>query len=307
MFRMPGKSYAGPLPPLSEREEALHRFLMDDVRTLAVDIGERHLHRYDSLLRTRDFIEAKFAEAGLQVGRQSFEVEGRACDNVVAEIGKSSGDAIFVIGAHYDTVPGCPGANDNASGVAALLALARAFREPLAGYMRFVAFVNEEPPHFRTRNMGSLVYARHCRRRGDRIAGMLSLETIGYYSDRPGSQRYPFPVGLFYPNVGNFIAFVSNWRSRHLLRAAVAAFRERARFPSEGGALPGFIPGVGWSDHWAFWCAGYPAVMLTDTAPFRYPFYHSPLDTPERIDFERLARVVAGLEAALPVLVERLV
>jgi hypothetical protein len=128
---------------------------------------------------------------------------------------------------------------------------------------------------------------------------MLSLETIGYYSDQPGSQRYPFPLGLFYPGSGHFIAFVSNLRSRSLLHRALGAFRRHARFPSEGVAAPAFIPGLDWSDHWSFWEQGYPAIMVTDTALYRYPWYHSVQDTPERIDYERLARVVAGLHGML--------
>jgi len=143
--------------------------------------------------------------------------------------------------------------------------------------------------------MGSLVHARASRARGDRIVAMLSLETMGYYRDQPGSQAYPAPLGLFYPSTADFIGFVGNWKSRHLVRESVRFFREEARFPSEGGATFGSIPGVGWSDHWAFWQAGYPALMVTDTAPFRYPHYHQPNDTPDKVDPERLARVVAGL------------
>jgi len=125
---------------------------------------------------------------------------------------------------------------------------------------------------------------------------MLSLETMGCFSEAEGSQSYPLPFSLFYPSRGNFIAFVGNLESRSLVHRAIACFREHARFPSEGGAVPGFIQGVGWSDHWSFWQAGYPAIMITDTAPFRYAHYHLATDTPDRIDFESLARITAGLE-----------
>ena len=180
--------------------------------------------------------------------------------------------------------------------MAALLALARRLaRMTPSRTIRFAAFASEEPPHFQTGKMGSLVYARSCRDRGDMIVAMLSLETMGFYSDEKRSQWYPPPFGLAYPSTGNFIAFVGNLNSRALLRSLVASFRAHASFPSEGGALPGWIPGVGWSDHWSFWKQGYPAVMVTDTAPFRYPQYHTIRDTPERIDYERLARVVEGL------------
>ena len=165
--------------------------------------------------------------------------------------------------------------------------------------MRFVLFVNEESPYFQTEAMGSLVYARECRQRGDNIVAMFSLETIGYYSDRPGSQQYPWPLSAVYPSTGNFIAFVGNIASDHLVKQVVESFRRHAQFPSEGGALPGVIPGVGWSDHWSFWQAGYPALMVTDTAPFRYAHYHSAEDAPDKLDYESTARVVVGLDTVL--------
>lgn len=182
----------------------------------------------------------------------------------------------------------------------ATLALARRFadRQP-ARTVRFVLFVNEESPYFQTEAMGSLVYARECRQRGDNIVAMFSLETIGYYSDRPGSQQYPWPLSAVYPSTGNFIAFVGNIASDHLVKQVVESFRRHAQFPSEGGALPGVIPGVGWSDHWSFWQAGYPALMVTDTAPFRYAHYHSAEDAPDKLDYESTARVVVGLDTVL--------
>ena len=145
--------------------------------------------------------------------------------------------------------------------------------------------------------MGSLVYARRCKEHGDKISAMISLETIGYFSDVPHSQTYPSPgLGVFYPNVGNFIGFVSNVRSRTLLRRAITLFRKNAKIPSEGASLPAFIPGVSWSDQWSFWQNGYPGIMVTDTAPFRYPHYHEPSDTPDKLDYDSMTRVVVGLE-----------
>ena len=224
------------------------------------------------------------------------------CCNLAAEIsGTSRADEIIVIGGHYDSVlveslP-CPGANDNASGAAATLALARAFAELTPQRtVRFVLFVNEEPPFFQNPFMGSWIYAKRCRERDENIVAMFSLETIGYYSDERGSQKYPFPLGLLYPSTGNFIAFVGNVGSRKLVRESIGSFRRHAEFPSEGGALPGSMPGVGWSDHWAFWQEGYPALMVTDTAPFRYPHYHQASDTPDKLDYDRMSRVVDGLE-----------
>jgi hypothetical protein len=155
--------------------------------------------------------------------------------------------------------------------------------------------VNEEAPFFHTVNMGSWQYAQRAHARGERIVAMLSLETMGYYSDTLGSQQYPFPFGFFYPRVGNFIGFIGNIASRSLVHRSIAAFRRHAAFPSEGTAAPGWLTGIGWSDHWAFWQQGYPAIMITDTAVFRYAPYHTSGDTPEKIAYAKMARVVAGL------------
>ncbi|MHC4392872.1 MAG: M28 family peptidase, partial [Planctomycetota bacterium] len=235
--------------------------------------------------------------------RVSFQASGTLVHNVEVELpGKGTSDKVVVVGAHYDSTPehGCPAADDNATGVAATLALARVFAgKPRRHTIRFVFFVNEEPPFFQTELMGSWVYARHCKARGDDVIAMLSLECMGYFSDAKGSQAYPKPLNLFYPSEGNFIAFVGNVGSRPLVRRAVKSFREHARFPSEGAALPSSLPGVGWSDHWAFWQEGYPAIMVTDTAPFRNPHYHEATDTIETLDFDRFARVTEGLESVI--------
>jgi len=189
--------------------------------------------------------------------------------------------------------------------VAAVIELARLIAaEKPARTLRLVAFVNEEPPFYHSDAMGSRHYARRSKERGENILAMLSLETIGYYSDWPGSQRYPFPLGFFYPSTGNFIAFVSNLSSRVLLHEAIASFRRHAGIPSEGVAAPAFIPGVDWSDHWSFWREDWAALMVTDTAPYRYPHYHSAQDTPDKVDYERLARVVTGLHGMLRELVQ---
>jgi Zn-dependent M28 family amino/carboxypeptidase len=258
------------------------------------------MNRYPQLLAAADFIEASLTSAGLTPRRVSYEVGGRASYNIEVEI-RGTRPEIFVVGAHYDSVTGSAGANDNGSGVAALLALARRFAGKTPGQtLRFVAFVNEEPPYFLGGEMGSLVYAKRCQERGDRISGMISLETIGYFSDTPGSQTYPAPgLGMFYPKTGNFIGFVANLPSRALLRKAIAIFRAQKKIPAEGAALPGAVPGVGWSDHWSFWQCGYPAIMLTDTAPFRYPHYHEPTDTPDKLDYDRFALVVSGMESVI--------
>jgi len=297
MISMPGDSWSGPLQPLSREEQAVAGGLRRDVEMLAGTIGNRNLFASSKLVQAADFIEARFKEAGLAPTREVFDTRMGKASNIEAEIrGDRQPGEIVIIGAHYDSVFSCPGANDNATGVAALLALASA----LAGHpgprtLRFVAFANEEPPFWETEAMGSRVHARRCRERGEKIVAMISLETLGCYSDRDGSQRYPFPVGLFYPSRGNFAAFVGNLGSRSLVRRIVGSFRKHAPFPSEGAALPSWIPGVGWSDHSSFWSEGYPAVMVTDTAPFRYAHYHTAQDTPDKVDFDRCARVVVGL------------
>jgi Zn-dependent M28 family amino/carboxypeptidase len=197
----------------------------------------------------------------------------------------------IVVGAHYDTVPGSPGADDNASGVAVLIELSK-----MIDGIRFVAFANEEAPYFLSPEMGSFVYARD---RAQGVRAMFSLEMLGYYRDEPGSQRYPAPLGLFYPDRGNFIAFVADLGSFSLVRKSSRLFRQNSDFPSEWLAAPSIVPGLSWSDHWSFRQHGYPAVMVTDTAFYRYPHYHLPSDTPEKLDYERMARVTMGLAAML--------
>lgn len=297
-IRMPGKSYQGPLPPLTPHEMGLRDEIRRDVEELARQIGERNIRRYADLADAADFLEASLARSAYDVRRHGYEVAGLPCYNLDVEIqGSDRGDEIVIIGAHYDSMEGSPGANDNATGASAVLALARLFSgKKTSRTVRFVEFVNEEPPYFKSPVMGSLVYAGGCRSRGEKIVAMLSLETIGYYSDEKGSQHYPFPFSLFYPSTGNFIGFVGNTVSEGLVSDVVASFRRHAEFPSEGGALPSIIPGISFSDQWSFWRQGYSALMVTDTALFRYPYYHTRIDTPDKVKYDHLARVVAGLE-----------
>lgn len=277
--------------------EALERRLMEHVGMLGGAIGERNLHRPEGLRAAANYIGRVWADQGFAVSQERYEVAGQSCANLVVEL-KGSGrpGAIVLVGAHYDSVVGTPGANDNATGVALLLEMSRAFRQdPPARTVRFVAFVNEEPPYFLTQQMGSRVHARQARRRGEEILAMLSLETIGYYSNARGSQRYPFPFGLVYPTTGNFLAVVGNLPSRRLVVDFLRHFMSASDFPVEGVATFEWIPGINWSDHWSFWKEGYPALMLTDTAPFRYPEYHSRLDLPERIIPREFSRAAHGV------------
>ena len=301
MNQMPGESYSGPLPLATDELRALESELRSYVHMLAGEIGERNVFHYSQLVRAAEYIEKTFSETGYEVGRHTYEVEGQVCENLEVEVrGTERPNEIVLIGAHYDSVKGSPGANDNATGVAATLALARMFvQEPASRTLRFVAFTNEEPPFFRSRHMGSRVYAKRSRQRAENIILMLSLETIGYYSDEPGSQSYVFPLHFFYPSTGNFIAIVSNVENELFVRKLVGAFRQYVSFPSEGAALWGWLPGVGWSDHWAFWKEGFPAVMVTDTALFRDPAYHTSRDIPKNINYEHFTRVVLGLKRVI--------
>ncbi len=301
MIKMPGKSHSGQLPALTATQLSLRDELARDVETLAAEIGERNVWQYRNLTSAADFIEKSLIKAGYEINRQNYNVIGRDCWNIEAEIAATKHpERIIVIGAHYDSYYGTPGANDNASGVAATLALARRFssKKP-ALTLRFVFFVNEEPPFYKTDRMGSMVYAKRSRAKNENIIAMLSLETIGYYCQKPNSQKYPFPLSLVYPSTANFIGFVSNLSCRQLLHTVIASFREHCKFPSQGGAIPKIIPGVDWSDHWSFWQYNYPAVMVTDTALFRYPHYHKPDDTSDKINYSHLARVVSGLETVI--------
>jgi hypothetical protein len=307
MIRMPGKSFSGALPPSDDQLEALEKELRSEIVNLASEIGDRNiLNSPEQLAQAADYIESKFTSAGLKVKRQGYDVSGRHCDNLEVEIfGTGHPDKIVIIGAHYDTMIGTPGANDNASGIAAMLALARRFSNAKIDHtLRFVAFVNEEPPFFQTAEMGSWLYAKRCKERSENIVGMISLETIGYYSDTPGSQRYPPPFSLLYPSQGNFIGFIGNTASGDLVRKVVASFRQNEHFPSEGAAIPEIlIRAAGFSDQWSFWQEGYPALMATDTAMSRYAYYHKQEDTVDKICFDRMARVVRGLEKVIAELV----
>lgn len=299
MTAVPGRSFAGPLPPLTAGEADLAKRLRRHVEAIAHE--PHNLGHPEAFERSAQYIEKTLRGIGYHVYIQPFD-DGSARNIEVSLLPDDGPGPSLVIGAHYDSAFTSPGANDNGSGVAVLLELARMLADLQAetGFpIRLVFFANEEPPFFKTDQMGSLVYAERLRASGEQVRGMWSLETLGYYSDRPGSQRYPFPLSMLYPDTGNFVAFVGTTGSRDFVRRTVGAFRSHAAFPSVGGTAPGFVQGIDWSDHWAFEQSGFPALMITDTAPFRYPHYHSKADTPDKLDYARLARVVTGLEAVV--------
>lgn len=268
--------------------------LESHVRTLAHEIGERNFLHPERLERAALYIETSFHDAGYLVRRQPYQADGRAYRNILAE--RPGEGPLVLVGAHYDTAPGTPGADDNASGVAVLLELAHLARDlPQGRPLRFAAFSTEEPPFFRTHGMGSWVHAQEAKGAGDEIEAMLCLEMLGYYDDRRGSQGYPLFLGFFYPPEGDFIAVVANLASRALMKTVASTLRDSGGIRVKTGALPSLIPGVDFSDHRNFWKAGYKAVMLTDTAFYRNPRYHAPDDTPESLDYARMEALTRGL------------
>lgn len=306
---MPVSNQNMEIPELTSQEAGLAAKLESHVKILSGEIGERNLFRTGSMGLSVSWIKDQLEEIGYSPQIQSYELKGRQrfyddgkSENIIAEVtGTERPQYIVVIGAHYDSVNRSPGANDNASGVAVMLSLADFFySEPQEKTIRFVAFANEEPPFFKTQDMGSFAYAERSHNQGEQITAMVALDGLGYFSDEPGSQSYPFPgIGLFYPKTANFIAFVTRFGDLSLLREVTDAFRQEATIPSEAAALPGFIPGVSWSDHWSFWQHDYNALLVTDTLPFRDRQYHSPNDTAERLDYERMARVTIGLRSVV--------
>jgi hypothetical protein len=286
----------------SELRERLRRH----VEVLAGELGERNLFAYEQLEQAADYIEGKLRAAGYNVESQYFEVQGKRCRNLIASRdGSQAGGEELVLGAHYDTNPGTPGADDNASGVAVLLELARlAAGHDFDRTVRFVAFTNEEAPWFGSRAMGSKVYARRARERQTRIKGMIALEMLGYYSDLPGSQSYPPGFRFFYPDRANFIALVADlwpWAGRNEFEQLL---QKNTALAVESVATFRFVPGVDLSDHRSFWDEGYRALMITDTAFYRNPHYHGSSDTPQTLDYGKMAELTRGLWAAIQRLAE---
>lgn len=277
-------------------------YLRSIVAELAGEIGARPFRDLPRLEAAAGRIESRLAACGLTVFSQSFVYDGRTYRNLVAELtGTEAPQKILVVGAHYDTVSDSPGADDNASGVAGLIGLARALAAaPLKKTVRFVAFALEEPPVYRSRNMGSYHYAESLKRSGSEVEGMVCLEMIGYFTDRPGSQHYPLPfMNRAFPKTGNFIAIVGNRRSAKFTRRLAEGFRSATDLPLSTLNAPAFVVGIDFSDHWSFGKFGYPALMVTDTSFYRNPHYHTPADLPDTLDYERLAKVVAGLQGAV--------
>lgn len=281
--------------------EKLKINLKAHIKKLSDEIGARNYIYYDELNEAADYIAGEFGRSGYRASFQNYNAKNKLFKNVIAvKEGTKKREEIIVVGAHYDTMLTSPGANDNTSGVSALLELARlAFGMQTERTIKFVAFTNEEPPFFFTKDMGSRVYAGAASERGEDIRAMICLETIGYYSDERNSQNYPMPFGLFYPDRANFIGAVGNFKSLRLLKILKKAFKKNSTFNIITAAMPTLVTGVNFSDHDSFWRQGYKACMVTDTAFYRYRYYHTSEDTYEKLDYEKLSLVVEGLHHAL--------
>jgi Peptidase family M28 len=302
-----GWVWSADVPAVQQNEGTVRAELAALVHTLAVTLGPRSYQDPANLNAAADFISQRLESFGYDLTAQPYQARELAVRNIIAERrGTEQPDRVIVVGAHYDSVAGSPGADDNASGVAVLLELARLHAGTrFRNTVRFVAFTLEEPPFFRSRHMGSRIYASSLKERDEQIEAMLCLESVGYYSREPGSQSFPWLVFWLrwrYPTTGNFITIVSNADSQPLQTQVRDALTAHMDLPVETYAGPWWIPGVDWSDHGSFWNEGYPAVMLTDTALFRNPHYHRPTDQPETLDYQAMTELVRGLSEALTAL-----
>ncbi len=273
--------------------------LRADVEALVGGFSPRDVDHPENLARAAAFLAEALRSAGAEVREEPYRAADRTYRNVLAELGPDTPERI-VVGAHYDTAGDQPGADDDASGVAGLLALARLLAaSPPPVKVILAAYANEEPPSFGTERMGSAVHARALADRGARVRLMISLEMIGAFSDAAGSQGYPAVIGWFHPSTGNFVAVVGKWGQGDAVREVAAGMRAGSPLPVETLSAPTVLAGVDFSDHRSFWANGYRAVMVTDTAFYRNPRYHTPADRPDTLDYGRMAEVVKAVHCAV--------
>ncbi|MEM8835200.1 MAG: M20/M25/M40 family metallo-hydrolase [Planctomycetota bacterium] len=299
VHRSPGTLHASSDDPLTQRQEQIKQELMHDVEMLATDIGPRNAaYTPYKIYAAQDWILNEMHKAGLQPNRIDVKMgEARIANIEVTFLGSTKSDEIIVIGAHYDTVRGSPGANDNASGVSMLLAAARRLSDSeLDRTVRIVFFPNEEYPFSTGIQMGSKVYAKHCRAQDDNIVAMINVDSVGNFTNKPGSQKYPI-LALNLPRKANFIAFGGNIENAPLVDTVVAVFQGQTDFPSIGAASDS--PHASRGDHAAFWWSGYPAIAMSDTSEYRDPHYHKPTDRAENLNYNEMARLAEGFIATI--------
>lgn len=302
----PGTSYPGAPPSLSDDESELSQRLRDHVERLSHEIGERGVHKLSALEEASESIQRALRRSGYSPVEQPFQASGVTLHNLSVEIPGARSSEIVILGAHYDSPPRSPGADDNASGCAALLEIAdRLSKRAFDRTVRFVFFAGGEGLLAGTESMGSRVTAKASREARERIVAVLSLDALGIYSDESRSQSRPFPLGACYPDRGDFLAFVGDIGSRALMRQCVADFRGAVQMPSEGACLPGWIPGLSSGDQASYWTEGFKAVLVTDTGALRSDNYHKMGDTYDRLNYGRLARVVIGVAHVAETLASR--
>lgn len=283
--------------------------LRGHVLMLAETIGERSAFQPDEQDRARDYVAAQLRAMGYEVELQEYAPLRRSASgrvrpyyNIEARLpGRGSpGEADWILGAHYDTAPGTPGAEDNASAVAVLLEAARELKKAPGGRgVRFVSWSTEEPPAFTTRDMGSYRYLRLLRERGVKIHGLLNMDMVGYFNPKAGSQLFPPLLSALHPDTGDFVSLAGNLSSLGLLRSVEASWKKASALPVEPVFLPSVASALFLGDHLNFWFAGERAVFITDTAYFRFPYYHRYEDTPEKLDYEKMAELTRAVTAVL--------
>lgn len=289
-------SSPGPNPLIEVDPERLETH----VRIMTGEMAPRNFEHFENMEKTADYIHEQFDGAGARINELSYEINGKTFRIISGFFGPDTKERL-IVGAHYDAVPGSPGADDNASGVAGLMEIAAALGEnPPPMQVELAAYPNEEPPFFRTRLMGSYVHAMLLKEEKVPVRLMIALESIGYFTDRPFTQMFPNPfLRLFYPSRGNFIAVVGRLREGPAVRRIKKAMRTVPDLSVYSFNGPSIIAGVDYSDHWSYWKAGYRAIMVTDTAFYRNDHYHTPQDLPETLDYTRLSKVVQGVYAAV--------
>ena len=279
--------------------------LQAHVHKLSVELVPRDENHLENLDRVAAYIKSEFSQTSAIVSEQPYRINRKSYRNVIAQFGPATDERI-VVGAHYDAAGPLPGADDNASGVAGLIELARLLeRQQLPLRVELVAFTLEEPPYFRTTGMGSLIHAQSLKEKDVRVRAMFSLEMIGYFTDAANTQHFPAGVlSAFYPSAGNFIGVVGRLSDWSIVRRTKAAMRKATPLPVYSINAPSLVPGVDLSDHVNYWRAGYNAAMITDTAFYRNPNYHTAQDTEEKLDYKRMALVVEGVYAAVVALAQ---